>query len=471
MSGSARHQRLITQNFVILGGGEIVGRLLGFAAMVYAARALEPEAYGVIGFALAVILYFQSVVDGGLELYGPRLVADEETDTGDLWTTIVVSRLGVALLSGLAVAAFASLALPSPESEVLSFYGLTLVGVALSARWLSVGLDRGLPVAVSKIVFGLLTIGMIVWLVSGPDDVARVPVAFASADLIGALLLSLWLIALGVRPGRFRADLARSAWRASGPLLGTVVLGLLIFNADFILLRVFRGREDVGYYLAAYALISFLGQLGNVARLSLIPTLSRVRGQRDVEAEINASALARVSLVAFPIALGGFLVGPALVLELFGAQYVPAGLPLQVLIWTLVGLLWRGVIEAYLIAQDAQRHVLRATGFAAILNIGLNLALIPPYGMLGAAIATAATEVVRFVLIVWYARRVGYGRLATHRLWRPAAATVAMGALVYVLAGSTVWVQVGAGVAAFALLSVVFGIVRRGSDGGFELAV
>ena len=57
---TASHRRLVTRNFLVLGSGELIGRLIGFAAMVYAARVLQPETYGVIGFAIAIVLYFQS---------------------------------------------------------------------------------------------------------------------------------------------------------------------------------------------------------------------------------------------------------------------------------------------------------------------------------------------------------------------------------------------------------------------------
>jgi O-antigen/teichoic acid export membrane protein len=46
------------------------------------------------------------------------------------------------------------------------------------------------------------------------------------------------------------------------------------------------------------------------------------------------------------------------------------------------------------------------TGVAAVVNIGLNLILIPPYGMMGAAVATVVAYVVMFLGMTWYAQRV-----------------------------------------------------------------
>lgn len=463
------HRRLVTRNFLVLGGGELLGRLVGFAAMVYAARALGTEAYGVIGFALAVILYFQSLVDGGLDLLGPRLAAERPNEVPDLLTSIVASRLVVALVVGLVLALVSLPALPAPEDRVLALYGLTLLGFALSTRWLHVGLDRGVPVAASRLLGGVLTVGLVLAWVRVPADVGRVPVAYAVADLIASLFLLGWLFRTGIRPGRFRASLVLPAWRSAGPLLATVILGLVVYNADFVLLRIFRGRSDVGLYLAAYALISFLGQLGNVARLSLIPTLARVRGEPAVEAEVNATALARVTLIGLPIAVGGFLVGGELVTSLFGVEYAPSGTPLRLLIWTLLLLYARSVLEAFLIARDRQRLVMRPTAFAAALNVALNLILIPRYGMAGAASATLMTETLRLALVARFAVAVGHRGAPVGRFVRPVAATGAMAVALIAVPFSSAWVGIGLGIAAFGVAALVLGLVGRDRAGGWVL--
>ena len=69
-------------------------------------------------------------------------------------------------------------------------------------------------------------------------------------------------------------------------------------------------------------------------------------------------------------------------------------------------------------------------GAAAALNVALNLILIPPYGMMGAAIATVAAYALMFVLMTWYAQRV----FPVPYQWRRVA-TAVVAALVLLLAG------------------------------------
>ena len=87
----AATERLVIRNFLTLGSGELFGRLIGFAAMVYVARALGVTAYGIVGFAMAVILYFQAFVDGGVELLGPREVAAAPDEIETLVPSVVTA--------------------------------------------------------------------------------------------------------------------------------------------------------------------------------------------------------------------------------------------------------------------------------------------------------------------------------------------------------------------------------------------
>ena len=117
------------------------------------ARQLGVEAYGVIGFAFALMLYASAVADLGLEQLGPREVADRDGPLEPLVSSILLARFGVS--AGMAgILAVAGLVfLTQPEGSVLAIYGLALLavgapvaGVALAppARWRRPDLDTHL---------------------------------------------------------------------------------------------------------------------------------------------------------------------------------------------------------------------------------------------------------------------------------------------------------------------------------------
>lgn len=420
-------QRRVAGNFVSLASGELAGRLIGFIATVYVARTLGVADYGVIGFALAIVLYLWAFLDWGVELYGPRVVAERSERIPDIISALLTFRLTVATVVATIVALAGLFVLPQPEGRVLAIYGLTLYGVAANPRWALLGMDRSRPVAVSRVVFELLKAGLIVLLVRGPQDLTLVPVI----HFLGDALAAAYLIVVLVRAGqalhlRFDLRLVRQLLRRSTPLMTMTVLGLVIYNADLILLRVFRDRTDVGIYLAAFALITFLGQLAQVSRLSLIPTLTKIRDDRSLQEAVAQTASSQLAVLALPICIGGFLVARPLIELVFGPAYGASGTVLQILIWTIPLLLLRSVMEAVLISNQRQDRVLRETSLAASLNIALNLVAIPLFGLIGAAVTTLVAEVVRSLLALTYVRRDGVLSVVLKRLWRPAVSAAVM---------------------------------------------
>ena len=108
--------------------------------------------------------------------------------------------------------------------------------------------------------------------------------------------------------------------------------------------------------------------------------------------------------------------------------------------------------------------MLQVTAAAAILNVALNAALIPRYGIAGAAAATAVTEGIRMVIAALLARREGFPLVSGARLWRASAAALVMGGVVSQIAGTALVVSVPASAVVYAVvLWAVGGIrVRRG---------
>jgi len=61
-------ERVVARNFLTLGSGEALARMIAFGATVYVARVLGPESYGIIELAAAIVLYFSRVADFGIDL-------------------------------------------------------------------------------------------------------------------------------------------------------------------------------------------------------------------------------------------------------------------------------------------------------------------------------------------------------------------------------------------------------------------
>jgi O-antigen/teichoic acid export membrane protein len=457
---------LVLRNVAKLGAGELLSRLIGFGATIYIARRLGVEAYGIIGFGFAVLLYATAVVDAGLEHTGPREVAEDRVGIGTLVSSLLIARMVWALAVTTVLLAAVLMFFSGDEQLVLALYVLALLPVGASTRWVHVGLDRNGLVAASRVISEVVRVLAIIALVRGPGDIGIVPLGQVAGDVLAAILLLFGIRACGIRlRPRFDADVTRHVLRRAAPMALSGLLAVMIYNVDLVFLRVFRDPAELGLYLAGYTLINFLGIFGHVIAQALLPTLTRLRAFPAARTALYSDAIARVSAAGIPVAVGGYLVAPLLITLVFGESYATSASVLAILIWSIPIVLVRSVLQAALLSDGRQDQVLRTTISAAVSNTVLNALAVPLFGMYGAAVTTVMAEAIRMVTALIYARRSGFPSMPIMRLARSAAAAAAMGAALVVLRPETLWTAIPLGAIAYALALLLVGGFRLGRSG------
>jgi O-antigen/teichoic acid export membrane protein len=192
--------------------------------------------------------------------------------------------------------------------------------------------------------------------------------------------------------------------------------------------------------------------------------LTRLGARTNEERDLYHTAQAQVFTAGLPVALGGALLAVELVQQVFGLSYLPAGAALQVLIWSVPVSLLRNVAISALVARSRQDQVLRTTTGSTVLNLVLNVVLIPRYGIMGAAWATVATELLRTILALRFAAEEGLVVLPLRRLGRATVSGLAMVALLMVVRPANLWAAIAfGGIAYLGVLTAVGGVqFRRG---------
>lgn len=444
-----------------------MARIIAFAGTVYLARTLGADLYGTIGFSTAVIIYLARVVDGGIDLgIGVREMAADAEATIARAPAIITVRFVMALLLAVLVAAVAMLVLPHPDDIVLSLFGLTLIPVGVGARWILIGLEKTRVVAAARAAGEALMVLLVIVLVRSRDDLLFAPISQFAGDALAAALLLWWVVRQGIHlPLRFDWDAIRPLVGRALPLVGSALLGLLIYNSDLIFLRFLRDRQSVGLYAVAYTLVSFIANLGGAYFLTLLPGLTRTTAIPLDHREVYHTATAHVFAVGFPIAVGGSLLSAQIIDTVFGSGYSDSAAVLRLLVWAIPVSLLRDVPVMALLARGREDRILRLTAWAASLSILLNLLLIPPFGLIGAAVATVLTETTRMVVALAAVREYGIPVTALSRLWKAAAAAAVMALLLILFSPETLWIAVVVGAGGYlATLAMLGGIsLRRGA--------
>lgn len=424
---------------------------------------LGAPTYGVVGVAAAALLYLTRITDLGLELgLGVREIAADPGFVTRGVPPVLAARLLLAGVLALGSVVVGVTLLPQPDGAALAIYGLTLLATATSTRWVLLGAERSRAAALAM-TFGQLAMALLVLaMVRGPGDVAWVPAAQVGGDLLAAVLCALALpAAVRALPVRLEFATLRPLLPRAWSLVASALLGIVIYNANFLFLRALSGPAAVGWYAAAYTLVTFFLNIGQAYNLSLLPALTRLRTDGESQLDLYHTALAQVSAVGLPLALGGSLVAPALVGLLYGPGYAEAALPYALLIWSVPLNLLRDVPLMALLSAGEERMVFRITLAAALLSLALNALLIPMFGLVGAATATVLTEAVRGGLAIWAARRHGLPFPGPGRFWRTLGASAAMaGVLVLGMGRVPTLVLVPTGALAYAAALWAVGGIR-----------
>jgi O-antigen/teichoic acid export membrane protein len=214
------------------------------------------------------------------------------------------------------------------------------------------------------------------------------------------------------------------------------LLNQLFFKIDVLLLKPLAGDLALGWYSTAYKLIDGLQVIPASFVIALFPLLARhAQADRERLARLGETGLKVLLALAFPIAVGTTLLADQIILVLAGPGYLPeSAWALQILIWYLPVSFVNGLLQYVLIALNRQRTLSVAFGIGVIVNVAANLALIPTYGYLAAAVVTVLSEVVLLVPFLWVTWR-EIGSLALFGVaWRPALAAIIMAGPVWLLA-------------------------------------
>jgi len=200
---------------------------------------------------------------------------------------------------------------------------------------------------------------------------------------------------------------------------------------DAIMLGWLRTAEDLGLYAAAQRPVQLLAIVPTVIAASLLPVMSRLLHKDKAKfRSITDQAMALTMALALPIAVGGWLMGDQLIDLLYGTSYAQAEQIFSILVIYLLSAFPAAIIFNAILASDRQQQMLPPVIMGAVANLILNWWLIPRWGGLGAAMATAVSQIFAQVVLYYQMQAIFHFRLITNIL-KVMLATVLMGLVIW----------------------------------------
>ena len=449
----------VGRNSVLMVGGTLIARLCAFLATIVAVRLLTQEAFAVVVLAQAIVAYLAVVLDFGLTTAGIRAVAQEPASLRRTMSAVLMVRIVVAIIGLLLTAGACSLLGVQPNAflVLMVFAVATAIG-SLDLSWVLQGLQRmelrALVVAGTALVNLALLAGLLLaW---------RDPLAVASAYLIAT---SVFVVGSGIlvlrrsgAPAIPGTATIRSLLLIAIPLGLGSVLAQVYYNFDILMLGATRSLNEVAIYGAVYKIVLGLLMLAGTYGIVSLPAYAAAHAKSlQVFRRIMQRNVRLLSSFIVPVVILGTFAAESLVVFFFGEAYRSGGPPLAILLWSVMLSFVSSTLGYALAAAGQGWHLTGAAAGGAVVNVVINLVLIPPFGMVGAAWATVAAEFA-VLLVVWRAsRRFAVQGLSRHLLLLipPAVAMIAVSLL---LASWSRGIAAGLGLVAFIVLALVVGV-------------
>jgi O-antigen/teichoic acid export membrane protein len=426
-------------------------------------RSLGVDGFGVYGYVTTLVTLVSFGSGMGMDRLVKREIARDETVAG----RYVASALAAsALLSAVTAAGLLAwvwlvdgrgivLASAALGALAMGLQSLSCVPVAYFHGIRRMRLGVGSALAGKAALVGATA--LCAWLRAGVAGV------FAAQVLdTGLTLVLVWQLFRGMDTPplvtawrEIRALIVDSVPFGLNTLFGNVYLG-----ADVLLLARLRGDTEVGVYRAAVMLLTLFPLFAETFSTGIFPRMARHLGQADrAGAELRFTTRILLAM-SVPVAIGGILTARPLLVLLGGPAFAPSAVPFVIMAPLLPLRFVNNGFGMTLSALDQQGSRTRGVFYAACLNIGANLLILPRWGANGAAFTTLVTEL---ALSAWLAVRIRplvTGLAMPDALVRVGLAGAGMAAGMLLLPPLPVLATIAIGAALYAACAIVSGALR-----------
>jgi O-antigen/teichoic acid export membrane protein len=407
-SGPVQHQHApgasVARGALMLLSAQPITWAASLALVVFLPRYLGAEALGEATVLVTISSLAGAIASLGIPDYLVRLVATRPgraaTDTGAAFMLLLASSLGIASLVGGATLVL-NPTMPRPAFLLMTMVGMVIITTQMPFMSLLRGQEKharyallAAGSAVVGVVLGLAVLAM------GGGLSGYIVSSIVSYALL--TLAAMW--AANFRPHWVDFDFAvwKEFVRGGLPFLGSTLTLTIRGQSDRLLLAALSSATAVGWYAAAWRVVSIPIFIPTLIMTPLLPALSRCAGidERRVFVRTLHRSIEIMMLLMFPCSATLVAIAPSIPQLLhWGDAFDHSVLPIMLLAGQMVLIGPNMAFGTALVALHRERHWLGVMVASALLDVSLNLVLIPQAdrlwenGALGATLATVITEV------------------------------------------------------------------------------
>ena len=437
----------IAKNSLFLLASNIISKILGFFYVMYIARYLGAEGFGILSFALAFTGIFSVFGDLGLGSLTIREVARDKSLAGKYLGNITVIKIILVIITfGLIAITINLLGYPKQTIKVVYFLALSVILSSFSNIFNSIfqAYEKMEYQSLGQILSSALMLSGALFAISHGLDV----IGFASIYfLVSAVALGYSFAVYTWKFSLPKLEIDWSFWKPTIkealPFFLSAVVDIIAFKIDIIMLSMMKGDMVVGWYSAAYRLIETLMFIPATFAGAIYPVLSNfyVSSQESLKLMYKKS-FKYLFIVGLPIAVGTTILAHKIILFIYKSGFTHSMIALQILIWAIPIIFLTYMFGTMLASINKQLLALKINFLCMILNIMINLILIPRYSYIGASIATVITTLLSFILFFRFLSKFIY-KIQIHKyILKPIMASTIMGLFIFSFAKTNLFLLI-----------------------------
>ena len=387
----------IAGNISWIIGGKLINMLLQFIVSLATARYLGPSNLGIINYVAAYVSFFSSIASLGLAVVDIKEIAEGEKNANDVVWTSIWMRLAVAVLSSMCIillmyftnkdndliiiiALLQSISIVFSAFDTINYY----FEAKLLAKWESIaGIISYCGMSIFRIIL-LIKNANIFW--------------FAFATSVDMIILTIALFVFYIKQEGFspcfNVELGKALFQQSYHYMIAGLITIIYSQIDKVMLANMVDETAVGLYTAALTVSTSWSVVSSALTRSISPILyKKAKQDRQLYLRRMRQSYAIVFWLNAAIAIVCTIFAKEIILILFGREYVNATGALKIVAWY-YGISSMSALNQVYLANSNQGHYINKFCLGGlIVDISLNLILIPSFGIEGAAIATLITQI------------------------------------------------------------------------------
>ena len=376
----------------------------------YISRVIGKEGMGIYGYTFSIAHYFVVFIMLGILNYGNREISavkqNERFKTDVFWNIYAIQFfMGVFLLSAYFLFV---MYLCSNYRMVFFSQAIYILSGILDISWFYFGIEKFKLTAGISSLNKILTTVCIFLFVRNPNDIAVYTLIISLGALANNILY--WLLLKNYIKGfSLKFDTVSSHVKPVLILFLPVIAINIYRYISKVMLGSMSGVSEVGIYDAAEKFVNL--PLGVIAAIGTV-MLSRITSLHSSVDSINQIkkynriSMAFVMIVGIGVVFGLAGISNVFIPFFYGNEFTSSSNVLLLLLPSILFICWANVIRTqYLLPNRKDKYYCLSVVWGAIVNVILNILLIPRLGAIGAAIATTFAEMSVCLLQSWYARK------------------------------------------------------------------